>query len=194
MGCYCRVKYHQDSIFLSGRFISSGGPSSPVERMRMGYPGTSQIKGEFSLVRLCLRDNFVHSICISHWQFYPAFMWTLWNCQIKVKWMKGLAFQEKTTGNIVKRSLVFQAVWMKTFPLHPFFKQQTRQKGYSYNVFSPRVYQGTSSKTIFPDPHHRLNTHLVLSWSLYWCCVVCSSPSALLLHQSSPFLRIKATG
>lgn len=35
--------------------------------------------------------------------------------------MKGLAFQGNPAANIVKRSLVLLAVWMKTFTLHSFF-------------------------------------------------------------------------
>lgn len=109
--------------------------------------------------------------------------------------MKGLAFQEKATANIAKRSLVLLAVWMKTCTLHSFFvyilceeATDKTKRLHLYKVLSPQVYQGSSGKTaslpnlfsqthlvtpiqtlkvVLCGPHYSITTPLLLSVALY---------------------------
>lgn len=86
--------------------------------------------------------------------------------------MKGLAFQEKTTGNIVERSLVFQAVWMKTFPLHPFLCNR-RDKKVTVIMCFPHEFTKVPAVKLFSQTRiiHEYTLGLVLVSSLVSCCV-----------------------
>lgn len=111
--------------------------------------------------------------------------------------MKGLAFQEKPTANIVERSLVLLPVWMKTFSLHFFFvyilcegSTDKTKRLHLYKGLSPQVYQGSSGKTT-SLPNEFSQTHLVtpIQTLMVFCCVF--STVVLLHHSFSVLLSIK---